>query len=536
MAEKSPLNLDKLITDIKALAGQASESEARKGLEVAETVRHWPALVSPSEWVPAKQYYALSEMMVGDDDQFLTKAYQIILKRKPDHTGIRHYSNYLQQGGSRLFVLFDLLTSKEARKLNIKIAYLTGIAKLFRYFPKRIVSRSCRIGEKLTHKIIKPAPWVETVNQIEARLYVFNQQLLQELDAKDKLIEEREQRLAQQAQEREQRLAQQAQEREQRLTQQAQEREQQITQQTQELISKSQEQIQQLEQQNQVLQKLTEWQKQVLAQLNSDFAVVRRDAVLQRNSFSDLIESMQKVYQHELTTVEKEKIVLQYSEEHLENYYVAFEDAFRGDSSDIKKTLQIYLPYLQIVKHESAEELQILDIGCGRGEWLKLLAEQNITARGVDLNRVMVKECHDQELAVELNDAIEFLKAQQDNSVSVITAFHIIEHLPFSLLYALFRQALRVLKPKGMIIFETPNPENILVGSHTFYHDFTHKNPITPTSIEFLARYNGFTDTQILRLHPYPENAKVKGNDALTERINGHLCGPQDFTLIARKP
>jgi O-antigen chain-terminating methyltransferase len=97
-------------------------------------------------------------------------------------------------------------------------------------------------------------------------------------------------------------------------------------------------------------------------------------------------------------------------------------------------------------------------------------------------------------------------------------------------------EARRVLQPGGVLIYETPNPENILVGSHTFYHDPTHRNPITPALLEFLAEYCGYDHTELVRLHPYPENARISGNDPLTERVNGHLCGPQDIALVARTP
>jgi hypothetical protein len=92
-----------------------------------------------------------------------------------------------------------------------------------------------------------------------------------------------------------------------------------------------------------------------------------------------------------------------------------------------------------------------------------------------------------------------------------------------------------VLAEGGAVLFETPNPENVLVGSHTFYHDFTHRNPITPTAISFLLKNQGFDDIDIIRSSPYPEEAKVPGNDPLTERVNGHLCGPQDFAVTGRK-
>lgn len=90
-----------------------------------------------------------------------------------------------------------------------------------------------------------------------------------------------------------------------------------------------------------------------------------------------------------------------------------------------------------------------------------------------------------------------------------------------------------MLMPGGKIIFETPNPENVLVGSHTFYHDLTHRNPLTPTFCTFLARYTGFSNIEIRRLHPYSPDAQVEGSDSLTERFNGHFYGPQDFALIA---
>ncbi|WP_172656331.1 hypothetical protein [Halomonas sp. PR-M31] len=96
-------------------------------------------------------------------------------------------------------------------------------------------------------------------------------------------------------------------------------------------------------------------------------------------------------------------------------------------------------------------------------------------------------------------------------------------------------EAQRVLAPGGVLILETPNPENILVGSHTFYHDPTHLNPLTPTAMSFLLTYHGFAEVEVRRFNPYPEEAKVPGNDALTERVNGHLCGPQDFAVVGLK-
>jgi trans-aconitate methyltransferase len=167
---------------------------------------------------------------------------------------------------------------------------------------------------------------------------------------------------------------------------------------------------------------------------------------------------------------------------------------------------------------------------------LDLLRQFNIAAHGVDLNQVMIDHCLVQGHQVEQADALTWMQQQQPQSQHLVSSFHVIEHIPFNEYYLWFEQFSRILAPGGMLILETPNPENVLVGSHTFYHDPTHLNPITPTLLEFTAKFFGLQVLAIERLNPYPESAKVKGYDELTERVNGHLCGPQDFGLIAIKP
>ncbi|WP_136067579.1 class I SAM-dependent methyltransferase [Modicisalibacter radicis] len=216
----------------------------------------------------------------------------------------------------------------------------------------------------------------------------------------------------------------------------------------------------------------------------------------------------------------------------LDAYYLAFEDACRGSEAAIYAHLRQYQP-----QWDQALEVgsRALDLGCGRGEWLKLLAEQGFVPHGVDLNVAMIDHCRDAGFEVEQGDIIQVLRQQGDDSHALISAFHLAEHLPFAALYAMIDEAQRVLAPGGVLIVETPNPENLLVGSHTFYHDPTHLNPLTPTAMSFLLRYLGFADVEVRRFNPYPEEAKVPGDDPLTERVNGHLCGPQDFAVVGRK-
>lgn len=217
-------------------------------------------------------------------------------------------------------------------------------------------------------------------------------------------------------------------------------------------------------------------------------------------------------------------------QEALDRFYLAFEDACRGPEPEIRQKLLGYLPLL-----EPARGKPIVDLGCGRGEWLKLLGEHGFSALGVETSPAMVAHCLQQGLEVVSADALAWLEAQAQDSLGAVTAFHLLEHLPFAKLLALVQAAYRALQEGGVAIFETPNPENVLVGSHTFYHDPTHRHPLTPTLLEFVLRYAGFKSVKIERVNPYPPEARVPGDGTLVERVNGHFYGPQDFAAIGTK-
>lgn len=216
-------------------------------------------------------------------------------------------------------------------------------------------------------------------------------------------------------------------------------------------------------------------------------------------------------------------------------FYVAFENACRGSENEIRARQEKYLPYMQKAKEATGSNL-VLDIGCGRGEWMSLLKEHAYTPEGVDVNAVMSTLCREKGLSSTHADAVSYLERVSDGRYASITAFHVIEHLPFPVLFQLCKLIHQKLLSGGIVVFETPNPENVLVGSHTFYHDPTHRNPITPTLAVFMLEYFGFVNVQVERLNPYPESAKVEGFDDLTERVNGHFCGPQDYAVIGFKP
>lgn len=218
-----------------------------------------------------------------------------------------------------------------------------------------------------------------------------------------------------------------------------------------------------------------------------------------------------------------------------EGFYLAFENRFRGDIASIEARQAVYLPTIHAAG-AGAPSRPILDIGCGRGEWLRLLQKNQLDAVGVDSDASMIAACKALNLSVNAGDAFEFMGAQDDAHFGAITGFHIAEHIPFNTLIALFDEALRVLKPGGVLILETPNPENLLVGACYFYTDPTHLRPLPPDLLAFVAENRGFAQVEIMRLHPFPQYADTLAKGGASSDTERFLFGPQDYALIARKP
>lgn len=211
--------------------------------------------------------------------------------------------------------------------------------------------------------------------------------------------------------------------------------------------------------------------------------------------------------------------------------YAAFEDKFRGTRQDIKDRQKVYLPFVQEASGKTAGA-PIIDLGCGRGEWLELLRESGFMAKGIDLNNIMINTCRELNLDAVQSDAIEYLRSLPANSLCAVTGFHIIEHLPFKTLVALFDESFRALKPGGAIIFETPNPENLLVGACTFYADPSHVKPLVPATMQFIAEDRGFSGVEIKRLHRYSDYHNVSGeNKFITENFYNEM----DYSVIGVK-
>jgi SAM-dependent methyltransferase len=217
-------------------------------------------------------------------------------------------------------------------------------------------------------------------------------------------------------------------------------------------------------------------------------------------------------------------------------FYVSFEDRFRGTRDQVKARVRVYLPLVGDVG-AGTRERPVVDIGCGRGEWLEVLRDEGLVARGVDLNGVMVEEGRGRGFDVTQADALAYLRAQADASVGAVTGIHVVEHLGVEAVVALLDECRRVVRPGGLCIFETPNPTNLRVGASQFYIDPTHRTPLHPDTLAFLAEWRGLVDVRILPLHPMDDPVGLEGDGSPVARIlREQLFGPQDYALVAACP
>ncbi len=212
------------------------------------------------------------------------------------------------------------------------------------------------------------------------------------------------------------------------------------------------------------------------------------------------------------------------------DFYRALEDQFRESREIIKKRLQVYQPFISVVKSLYPQG-PALDLGCGRGEWLEVLKDNGITAYGVDLDDGMLEACRKLDLEVETVNAIGYLQKLPNDSQAIVSGFHLAEHLNSDDLHTLIKEALRVLKPAGLLILETPNAENITVATTNFYLDPTHDHPIPSKLLRFLTEFHGFARGKVLGLQESPE-VKLKQFPSLYQIFND---ASPDYAVIAQK-
>jgi len=230
--------------------------------------------------------------------------------------------------------------------------------------------------------------------------------------------------------------------------------------------------------------------------------------------------------------------------ENLDLDYLKFEKKFRGTEEDIKNGQRNYLKYFKSKKN-------VLDIGCGRGEFLELLKEHGIKAKGIDIDKKMVDYCKKKGLDVVLSDATDHLESLPNNTLDGIFIAQVIEHFKPKKITEIINLAYKKLKRDSYLVIETVNPTSFISLS-SFTIDPTHVNPLHPSLMEFLYLSAGFKEVELRFLSPIPEDSKLqkiqvdkKLNGLNTEFINTYnknieklnsiIYGYQDYAVIGKK-
>lgn len=211
-----------------------------------------------------------------------------------------------------------------------------------------------------------------------------------------------------------------------------------------------------------------------------------------------------------------------------------FAARFRGSSEMIAARQSA------LVDHVVGAAGLIVDLGSGRGEWLRLLRDKGLIAIGVDDDAVSVQALRDEGLDVVHADALAYLQGAAEASVAAISALHVVEHMPFATMVELLRQALRVLAPGGRILVETPNITNLHTGAANFHLDPSHVQPLHPLLLEFALHEVGFAEVDVQLLHPRPALEVPPAASAqlalLIDSVNHALNCGQDTLATAVRP
>ncbi|HET6268088.1 MAG TPA: class I SAM-dependent methyltransferase, partial [Acidobacteriota bacterium] len=226
-----------------------------------------------------------------------------------------------------------------------------------------------------------------------------------------------------------------------------------------------------------------------------------------------------------------------------EHRYYHFEEAFRGDRTVIKDRFAGYVKYF---KNSKAGEGKVLDLGCGRGEFLELLKDASVPAFGVDSNPAMVKSCRDLGLDVTQGDLLDFLEAQKPDSLAGIFCSQVVEHLPPDVVFKMVENAHIRIRPGGVLLLETVNVASAFGFLQVYTKDLTHRTPIHPETLKFVVAAAGFTDPQILLTSPVPavtqlklfanakEEAQIVFNENMS-KLNKLLFDHQEYAVLATK-
>jgi len=209
--------------------------------------------------------------------------------------------------------------------------------------------------------------------------------------------------------------------------------------------------------------------------------------------------------------------------------YSLFEERFRGSPEEVSAKQASYLPLLEGLSGP------VLDVGCGRGEFLSMLRLRGIEGQGIESNPLSVEACRKEGLEVEEGDALDLLSRKEASSLGAVVAFQVVEHWTTETTFAFLREARRALKPGGRLILETINTDS-LSALKAFFLDPTHVRPVPPDTLRFLAETAGFVEAEVRFTNALPETERLGESSENDAKLNWLLFAPQDYALVARAP
>jgi len=495
--------------------------------------------------------YHVNDLLKYHDQKFIQNAYRAILKRGPDAAGYKGFIAGLRSGRlNKIDILARLRYSSEGRAKKVRTdgLLLPAVVRMGYRLPifgylLHLVVGIMRLPAMIqnqqqfeAHVLAQMEIVAGSINRVAQGLQVHDQQIStlarEHQSSRDQILR----RLTELTDYFEKKLSLEASQRQQEALQRQREesaRRQQDSEQRQRENAKTQQELVDLG--SGVKREIDHLSSSVKREIDRVFQKqqqVSSELVLQNQRLTLVLEEARRRLpapfdQDQLQTLAQEQTHA------LDAFYAAFDEHFRGSKEEIKERLKVYLPIVR-AGGIGVASTPILDVGCGRGEWLELLSEEGLTATGVDANRILVAQCRERGLDVVEDDLMNYLRNLPDGSLGGITGFHVVEHLPIETLVKLIDEALRVLQPGGVVLFETPNPQNVLVGSCNFYFDPTHRNPLPSQVLKFLIESRGFVSVKILNLNPSDE-APVEGDSELAKRFNQYFYGPMDYGLVAWK-
>jgi SAM-dependent methyltransferase len=486
MMRTSELDVDQLMTTIREAATRrhpnlaAYNSDGRVSLLEVKQTPHRPLLKLSAEFaIRSDNTYHVSDFTKYHDRDFVTNSYRAILKREPDEAGFLHNLEMLRSGVyNKIDILSSLRYSDEGKLNNVTVNGLRVPATI------RTLERIPIAGYLLQMFIALARLPAMIRHEREFQGYLVAQQL-----AIADHVNDTQRAVTSELDRHSSSLAA-------------------ISDQLHTMLSHlmaEQEKLQRAEAELLLLSDRMTDVSQTLDSLKTDVNTLARNLVTEESRTIDELREW-------------------------DQFYASFEEQFRGSAEEVAERLRFYLPFLAHLKPES----QILDVGSGRGDWLELLRAQGFNPRGIEVNEVLAERSREQGLDVVSAEMMVYLGQQPDNSLDLVTVFHLIEHFNIGKLICLLDEIKRTLKPGGLLILETPSPENLVVAACNFYADPTHYKPIYPQTLIFLLDRKGFGDLNLHYLHPV-ENSPFTGESEGSQQLNLWFFGPRDFAVIARK-